>query len=99
MAGNLITPEELRRIADEQEMAKAREALAKKRQVDDERDQLREAFMSRQMHPEVFERVSRVVKRAAERGERGSWRCAFRANTAPTAAGRSTASSPAGRKA
>jgi hypothetical protein len=70
MTADLITPEELRRIADEQEMAKAREALEKKRKVDDERNQVHEAFMSQEIHPEVFDRVSRVVKSAAERGER-----------------------------
>jgi hypothetical protein len=66
----LITPDQLRRITDEQEMAKARAALEKKRKEDEAQDQVREAFMSREIHPEVFERVSRVVKSAAERGER-----------------------------
>ena len=70
MAEGLITPDELRRIADEKEMEKAREALEKKRKVDDEQHQLRDAFMAREIHPDVFERVSRVVKGAAERGER-----------------------------
>jgi hypothetical protein len=70
MTGNLITPEQLRQIAEEKEMAQLREVLDKKRKADDERQQLRDAFMSREIHPEVFERVSRVVKSAAERGER-----------------------------
>jgi hypothetical protein len=70
MTADLISPEELRRIADEKEMAAAREALEKKRKADDEHHQVREAFMSQDIHPEVFERVSRVVKSAAERGER-----------------------------
>jgi hypothetical protein len=70
VAEGMITPEELRRIADEKEMAKAQEALEKKRKADEAQDQVREAFMSRDIHPEVFERVSRVVKGAAERGER-----------------------------
>ena len=70
MAEGMITPDELRRIADEQEMAKAREMLDKKRKADEARDQVRDAFLSRDIHPEVFERVSRVVKSAAERGER-----------------------------
>jgi hypothetical protein len=37
--------------------------------VDSEHDQLRDAFMAREIHPEVFERVSWAVKSAAERGE------------------------------
>lgn len=70
MTTDLITPDELRRIADDKEMEKAREALEKKRKADDERHRFRDAFMSQDIHPEVFERVSRVVKSAAERGER-----------------------------
>ena len=35
MAEGLITPNELRRIADEKDMEKAREALEKKRKADD----------------------------------------------------------------
>jgi len=69
VAGDLVTPDQLRRIADEKEMEKAKEALEKKRKVDGERTHLREAFMSQDIHPDVFERVSRVVQSAAERGE------------------------------
>jgi hypothetical protein len=70
MAEGMITPDQLRRIAEQKEMEQVREALEKKRKADDERHQLHDAFMSRDIHPEVFERVSRVIKSAAERGER-----------------------------
>ena len=70
MAEGLITPDQLRRIADQKELEAAREALAKKRKTDEEHDHLRDAFMAREIHPEVFERVSKVVRSAAERGER-----------------------------
>jgi hypothetical protein len=70
VAEGLITPDQLRRITEEKEMEAAREALEKKRKADDARHQLDEAFMARQIHPEVFERVSKVVRGAAERGER-----------------------------
>jgi hypothetical protein len=70
MPGVVITPDELRRIAHEQDMAKAREALEKKRKVDDEHHQLYDAFMAREIPPDVFERFSKVVRAAAERGER-----------------------------
>jgi hypothetical protein len=70
MTANLITPDELRRLAEEKEMAQARELLEKQRKVEDERHHLRDAFMTQEIHPDVFERVSRVVKSAAERGER-----------------------------
>jgi cyclopropane fatty-acyl-phospholipid synthase-like methyltransferase len=70
VAEGLITPDELKRIADDKDMEKAREALEKKRKADDERHQFHDAFMSQDIHPDVFERLSRVVKSAAERGER-----------------------------
>jgi hypothetical protein len=70
VAEGLITPEQLRKIAEEKEMAQLREMLEKKRKADEAQDEIREAFMSRDIHPDVFERVSRVVKSAAERGER-----------------------------
>jgi hypothetical protein len=70
MAEDLITPDELRRITEEKEMERAREALEKKGKADDEHQQLHDAFMAQEIHPDVFERVSRVVKSAAERGER-----------------------------
>jgi len=70
MPGELIRPDDLKRIADEKEMAKAREAIEKKRKIDHEREQFHEAFMTRDVQPEAFERLSRLVKGAAERGER-----------------------------
>ena len=70
MTADLITPDELRRLTEEKEMEKAKEALEKQRKVDDDHHHLRDAFMAQDIHPEVFERVSRVVKGAAERGER-----------------------------
>jgi hypothetical protein len=66
---DLIKPDDLKRIADDVEMAKAKEALEKKRKVDHERDSFRDAFMTRDIAPDVFDRLSRVVKGAAERGE------------------------------
>jgi hypothetical protein len=70
MAEGMITPDELRRIADDKEKEQLQAALEKKRKTDDAQDQVREAFMAREIHPEVFERVSKVVRAAAERGER-----------------------------
>jgi hypothetical protein len=66
----MITPDELRRIAEEKEMAQLREALEKKRKADEERHHLHDAFMADELVPDVFERASRLVKGAAERGER-----------------------------
>jgi hypothetical protein len=70
VAEGLVTPDQLRRITEEKEVEKARASFEKERKVDDERQSLRDAFMARDVHPEVFQRVSQVVMRAAERGER-----------------------------
>jgi hypothetical protein len=70
VAEGMITPDELRCIAEEKEMAQLREALEKKRKADEERHHLHDAFMAEELVPDVFERASRMVKGAAERGER-----------------------------
>jgi hypothetical protein len=70
MAQGLITPEQLRQLTEEKEREKLQEALEKKRKADDEHHQLYDAFMARELHPDVFERVSKVVRTAAEGGER-----------------------------
>jgi hypothetical protein len=70
VAGGLVTPDQLRQITDQKQMEEARKVLDKMRQAEEERQQLHDAFMTRDIHPDVFERVSRVVKGAAERGER-----------------------------
>jgi hypothetical protein len=70
LAEGMITPDELRRIGEEKEMAQLREALDKKRKADEERHHLHSAFVAEEIPPDVFERASRMVKGAAERGER-----------------------------
>jgi hypothetical protein len=65
----LVSPQELRRLSEEKEMAEARKASETMERQEAEKRSLREAFMSRDVHPEVRSRVSAVVRRAAERGE------------------------------
>ena len=57
-------------VKPDQQTAQMHEALERKRKIDHERDHFREAFMTRDIHPDVLERVSRVLQGAAERGER-----------------------------
>ena len=52
MAEGLITPDELRWIADEK--AKAKEALEQELLVDDDCQHLREAFLAQDIDPQVF---------------------------------------------
>jgi hypothetical protein len=68
MTADMITPNRLRQIAEEKEMAQLREALEKQRKADEERDCLNDAFIAQDIHPEVFERVSRCMLRRSEVG-------------------------------
>jgi len=65
----LIRPGDLHKVAVEKEMARAREIAEADKRRADERHQLQEAFMSRQLHPDVKTRVSAALRAAAERGE------------------------------
>jgi hypothetical protein len=67
-ADKLLTPADLKSVTEAKEMAKAKELLARKNQQEDEQKQLRDAFMNRDVHPEVMERVNAAVRRAAEQG-------------------------------
>jgi hypothetical protein len=96
VAKALIRPDELRRITEEKEMEQLREGREKKRKADEERHHLHDAFMTREIHPDVLKRVSTLVRGAAERGEREVLALRFRASSAPTADARSTTSSPTG---
>lgn len=65
----LIKPDELRKTTQEKEMAKARELLEADKRRADERTQLREAFMQRQIQPDGRERLQKALTAAAERGD------------------------------
>jgi len=66
----LLSPKDLNKITDDTEMAKAREALEHMKREKDEVASLHEAFMSRQLHPDVKQRVNSVIARAAQKGLR-----------------------------
>lgn len=67
---DLLRPEDLRRISDDQDMAKAKKAMAQMKALEDERAGLHEIFMSRDIHPEAKARINAAVQRAAQQGER-----------------------------
>lgn len=66
---DIIKPGDLQKAAQEKEMARAREIAEAEKRRADERHQLQETFMNRQLHPEVKARVSTALRAAAERGE------------------------------
>ena len=67
---SLLRPEDLRKISDDEDMAKAKKAMERARMDEDEQAGLREVFMSRDIHPEAVARVNAAVRRAAEQGNR-----------------------------
>jgi hypothetical protein len=64
----LVTPADLKRIAEEQETAKLQEALERKRRHEEEERRFYEDFMSREPQPDALERFNAVVSRAAASG-------------------------------
>ena len=66
MSTGALRPEDLRKIAEEAEMAKLREALAKRKKTEDHEHELREAFMSADVRPDVMDRVNAAVRNAAQ---------------------------------
>jgi hypothetical protein len=67
---NLLKPEDLRKISDDEDMAKAKKAMERQRVEEEEQSGLREIFMSREIHPEATARVNAAVRRAAQQGNR-----------------------------
>jgi hypothetical protein len=65
---DLIRPEDLRKLAADLEMAKARKEMDALHKKEEEAKALREAFMSRDIHPEHIERLNAVIRRAAANG-------------------------------
>ena len=67
---DLIRPDALRRITDEKDMEKLKEALQRQQTVEEEAKALRQMFTERQIRPEAKRNVSALVRRAAEAGQR-----------------------------
>ena len=68
MAEKLLTPNDLKGIAEKVQMAKVQEQFDRVRKEQEEQRSMHEAFMSRDVHPEVMDRINAAVKRAAEQG-------------------------------
>ena len=65
---DVLRPQDLKKIADDAEMAVIQAQLKNQKKAEDEQTQLREAFMSREIHPEAAGRINAAVRRAAEAG-------------------------------
>jgi len=64
----LLLPNDLKQIASDAEMAKMDDEQRAKKKREQQQSELREAFMSREIHPEVADRLNKAVRIAAERG-------------------------------
>jgi hypothetical protein len=65
----IIRPDELRKTTAEKERARAQEILQADQRRAAEREQLKKAFMNRQIQPDGIDRLRRALLAAAERGE------------------------------
>lgn len=68
MGEKLLTPKDLKGITEKIQMSKVQEQFDQVRKEQEEKRALHDAFMSRDVHPEVMNRVNAAVKRAAEQG-------------------------------
>jgi len=63
-----LTPQDLKAISDEAEEALIKDYERRKQKEEGEHKELLEAFMSREIHPQVMERVNTAIRSAAQRG-------------------------------
>src|SRR5258707_388980 len=66
----LLRPTDLEKIADDMEMAKARQALERTKRERADGNALGEALMSREVRPDAAQRVNSVICNAAQAGHR-----------------------------
>lgn len=64
----LLRPQDLQQISSDAEMAKMDEERQLKQKKDRQQQELREAFMSREVHPEAIDRINNAVSIAAKQG-------------------------------
>ena len=65
----IIRPGDLKKAAVAKEMARAREIAEADKRRADERTQLREAFMNREIREDAGARLTAALRAAAERGD------------------------------
>ncbi|MDY0885293.1 hypothetical protein ACFPL7_02035 [Dongia soli] len=67
---NLLRPQDLTKIHQEAELTETKKATDFTKRDEDEKQSLREIFISREIHPEAKTRINAAVRRAAEQGIR-----------------------------
>src|SRR5262245_38054850 len=64
----LLLPNDLKQISTDAEMTKMDEERRAQKKKEEQQTELREAFMSREIHSEAINRINKAVRIAAERG-------------------------------
>jgi hypothetical protein len=64
-----LSPQELRKRAEGKAMAEAKKAFEAMRKAEDQKRELHEMFMSREVRPEAMDRLMAAVTHAAEDGK------------------------------
>jgi hypothetical protein len=64
----LLHPSELKKISSDAEVAKMEEERQAKQKRQQQQKELREAFLSREVHFEAVDRINRAIRIAAEQG-------------------------------
>ena len=70
MTTTLLRPQDLNEIISDAEMKKMDEERQRKQMRERQLRELREVFMERDIHPEVMDRVNKVIRIAAEQGRK-----------------------------
>jgi hypothetical protein len=68
MATTLLRPQDLNEIISDAEMKKMEDERKRKERQKREQRELHEAFMARDIHPQVMDRLNKAVRIAAEQG-------------------------------
>jgi hypothetical protein len=66
MSSEPLRPDNLRKIAEDAEMAKLRETLAKSKKTEEHEQGLRDAFMGADVRSDAMDRLNAAVRHAAE---------------------------------
>src|SRR5689334_4366990 len=64
-----LSPQELRKRAEEKAMAEAKKAFEAMRKAEDQKRELHEMFMSREIRPDAMDRLMAAMQRVAEEGK------------------------------
>ena len=63
-----LTPAELQKLSEQSRLAKVKEQFDRAKKAEEEQKSLHDAFVAREIPPDVMERVNIAVRRAAEQG-------------------------------